>query len=311
MPIPSYQTFMHPLIALIEDGEPHTLSSLKPRICLQLNISEAEQAQAIASNNKRTVVANRLGWARTYLHKAGLLSIPVNGSVQITERGRAALLQCPRINNAYLKQFPEFVEFIRPPKDKDDSQAPNTLSSQADSLDYDESTPEELLDKAAGELKRTLSSDLLDQVKQASPSFFEQLVVDLMLAMGYGGSRKEAGQATQYTSDGGIDGIINEDPLGLDTIYLQAKRYADKTVGRPEVQAFAGALDMQRAKKGVFITTSKFSADAVEFVSLIEKRIVLIDGENLTNLMIDHNLGVATKRVVAIKSIDSDYFNED
>ena len=311
MPIPSYQTFMHPLIALIEDGKPHTLSSLKQRICLQLNISETEQAQAIASNNKRTVVANRLGWARTYLHKAGLLSIPVNGSVQITERGRAALQQCPQINNAYLKQFPEFVEFIRPAKNKDDGQQNDGGSNLIESLEDDDSTPEELLDKAADELKRTLASDLLEQTKQASPRFFEQLVVDLMLAMGYGGWSEKSGLATQYVNDGGIDGIINEDPLGLDTIYLQAKRYADKIVGRPEVQAFAGALDMQRAKKGVFITTSKFSADAVEFVSLIEKRIVLIDGESLTNLMIDHNLGVATKRVVAIKSIDSDYFNED
>jgi len=306
MAIPGYQFFMHPLMSLLEDGKTHRLNDLKSRICELLNISPEDQLQTISSGN-RTVVANRLGWARTYLHKAELLTIPQPGSVQISERGRLALAECPQINNAYLKKYPEFVEFIRPVQSKQEAERHIPTGSLAD----DEATPDELLNRAAEELNRTLSSDLLDQIKQASPSFFEQLVVDLMLAMGYGGSRKEAGQATQYTSDGGIDGIINEDPLGLDTIYLQAKRYADKTVGRPEVQAFAGALDMQRAKKGVFITTSKFSADAVEFVSLIEKRIVLIDGETLTNLMIDHNLGVATKRVVEIKSIDSDYFNED
>lgn len=279
-------------------------------ICELLDISESDQGKTIASG-KGTVVANRLGWARTYLYKAKLLSIPEPGYVQITCRGQTALRDCSQINNAFLKQYPEFVEFIRPAKGKDDGQQNDGGSNLIESLKDDDSTPEELFDKAADELRRTLASDLLEQTKQASPRFFEQLVVDLMLAMGYGGFSKEAGQATQYTSDGGIDGIINEDPLGLDIIYLQAKRYADKTVGRPEVQAFAGALDMQRAKKGVFITTSKFSADAVEFVSLIEKRIVLIDGETLTNLMIDHNLGVAIKRVVEVKSIDSDYFNED
>lgn len=306
MAILGYQFFMHPLMSLLEDGESHRLNDLKSHVCESLKITPEEQLQTIASGG-RTVVANRLGWARTYLHKAGLLTIPVNGSVQITERGRTALQECPQINNAYLKSFPEFIDFIRPAKAK------NELESieQSQNLANEESTPEELLDKSAEELKRTLASDLLEQAKQVSPGFFEQLVVDLMLAMGYGGWSDKSGQATQYTNDGGIDGIINEDPLGLDTIYLQAKRYADKTVGRPEVQAFAGALDMRRAKKGVFITTSKFSADAVEFVSLIEKRIVLIDGEKLTNLMVDHNLGVATKRVVEIKSIDSDYFNED
>lgn len=305
MPIPDFQSTMRPLLAVIEDGQTHSFPSVIEKVTQHFQLTE-EEINTKNNSGKQTVIKNRIGWARTFLKKAGLVSDPSKGHVKIEARGLQALKDCEqRVDVKYLKQYPEFIEFHAPKKKA------QATSYQPELLEQSENTPEEQLDSASEELNRTLASDLLDQIKEASPSFFEQLVVDLMLGMGYGGSRKEAGQATQYTSDGGIDGIINEDPLGLDTIYLQAKRYADKTVGRPEVQAFAGALDMQRAKKGVFITTSKFSADAVEFVSLIEKRIVLIDGETLTNLMVEYGLGVTTKRTIDIKALDSDYFLED
>ncbi len=174
-----------------------------------------------------------------------------------------------------------------------------------------EQTPQETLETAFETINSALTADILDTILKASPEFFENLVVDLMVAMGYGGSRKDAGQATQYSQDGGIDGIIKEDKLGLEMIYLQAKRYTNKTVGRPDLQAFAGALDMHRAKKGVFITTSRFSKEAIEFAGMIEKRIVLIDGERLTELMLEYNLGVSIKQVFEIKTLDTDYFSEE
>jgi len=305
MPVPDFQTTMRPLLEVLQDGETHVFNEAFEEVCKHFELTEEERQEKISSG-KQTVIKNRVSWARTYLTKAGLLSSPGKGQTQITQRGLDALAQTEEpIKVKYLKQFPEFLEFHQPKKKKTGGVAQASLDID------DQSTPEERLEEAHEALTQTLSDELLSTIKTASPSFFEQLVVDLMLAMGYGGSRKEAGQATQYTSDGGIDGVIKEDPLGLDTIYLQAKRYEEKTVGRPEVQAFAGALDMQRAKKGVFITTSKFSNDAEEFVGMIEKKIILIDGEQLAELMIEHNLGVATKQIYEIKQIDSDYFNED
>ncbi len=209
------------------------------------------------------------------------------------------------VNDGDIHQFREFIEFHK---------TKSRLASESTTPDNDiesQSTPEERMDDAHNELNQALTDELLDTIKSGSPEFFEQLVVDLMISMGYGGSRKEAGQATQYTADGGIDGIIKEDPLGLDMIYLQAKRYSEGTIGRPDLQKFAGALDMQRAKKGVFITTSKFSSDAREFVGMIEKSIILIDGAQLAMFMVDHGLGVSTKQVYEIKQLDTDYFNED
>ncbi len=304
MPIPDFQTIMRPLLAQLSDGDTHSLSQLHDEICREFELSPEEVKQRINSG-KQTVMRNRVGWARTYLSKAGLIAIPARGLAAITERGRQVLQECPeRVDVKYLKRYEEFREFYSP---KVPGKAAETEVETAD----EESTPEERLEAAHKALTKSLADDLLSVICSASPTFFEQLVVDLMLAMGYGGSRKEAGRATQYTSDGGIDGIIKDDPLGLENIYLQAKRYTDATVGRPEVQSFAGALDMQRAKKGVFITTSRFSRDAMEYVELIEKRIVLIDGPQLAELMIEHNLGVTPKEVYEVKQIDSDYFSED
>lgn len=305
MPIPDFQSTMQPLLAVVADGETHQFREVIEAVRDHFDLTP-EEAQQKISSGKQTVIKNRVSWARTYLTKAGLLESPGRGLTKITQRGLDALAQTEHpVRVKYLKQFPEFKEFhTAKPKAA-------TESPVIDSDNESQSTPEERLEDAHAELNQALTDELLSTIKGSSPEFFEQLVVDLMISMGYGGSRKEAGQATQYTADGGIDGIIKEDPLGLDMIYLQAKRYSEGTIGRPEIQKFAGALDMQRAKKGVFITTSKFSGDAHEFVGMIEKRIILIDGAQLATLMIDHGLGVTAKQIYEINQIDTDYFNEE
>lgn len=306
MSIPNYQYFMQPVLKQLADGTEKTIREIVDAICDELNFTEEQRNLKIPSG-KATYVNGRIGWAKTYLVQAGLVKQPKRAVCEITERGKEALASGAEINNEYLKQFPEFIHFInRSHKDSD-----TEPRSEEQESSPDEQTPHELLESTFNTLNSALASDILDAIINSTPQFFENLVVDLMLAMGYGGSRKDAGQATQFTKDGGVDGIIKEDKLGLEQIYLQAKRYADKTVGRPEIQAFAGALDMHRAKKGVFITTSNFSRDAQEYVNQIEKRIVLIDGEKLTELMLAHNLGVSTKQVYEIKALDTDYFLED
>lgn len=224
--------------------------------------------------------------------------------VQITARGRDALLNGPqRITVSWLKQFPEFADFHTAKPQAAD--APTVVA-----LDTAETTPDEQMAEAHQALLQSLGDELLAQVRAATPSFFEQLVVDLMLAMGYGGSRKEAGKATQATNDDGIDGIIKEDKLGLDVIYLQAKRWSN-TVHRPEIDKFIGALTRQRARKGVFITTSDFSAGAREAALGLDIKVVLIDGVELARLMVENNLGVSVKQVYEVKQLDSDYFAEE
>lgn len=302
MPIPDFQSVMRPVLLSIKDGAPKLMAEVLEDVCAHFRLTEDERAQRLPSG-KSTYIRNRVGWARTYMKKAGLVSSPGRGLIQITDRGRKAMDECPeRVTVRYLKKYPEFLEFH--------TRTPGEARIGPRESDTDD-TPDEQLQQAYSSLMESLADEVLDSITAATPSFFEKLVVDLMLAMGYGGSREDAGEATRYTSDGGIDGIIKEDPLGLDVIYLQAKRYTEKVVGRPEVQGFAGALDMQRARKGVFITASKFSSDAREYVGLIEKKIVLIDGRELARLMIQYNLGVGVKETYELKQVDSDYFNEE
>ena len=306
MPVPQYQAYMRSVLESIADEQEHHVREVTEFICNKFNFTEAQRNIKIPSG-KSTYVNGRIGWAKTYLVQAGLIKQPRRAHCLITERGLKALNSNLEINNDYLKQFSEFTAF----KQRNNKiTIPSEIVTTKDEEEGNQ-TPHELIENTVNSLNYNLANELLQAVLTTSPQFFENLVVDLMLAMGYGGSRKDAGQATQYTQDGGIDGIIKEDKLGLEMIYLQAKRYTDKTVGRPEIQAFAGALDMHRAKKGVFITTSSFSREALEFTSLIEKRIVLINGEQLTELMLEHNLGVSTKQVFEIKTLDSDYFLED
>jgi restriction system protein len=233
-----------------------------------------------------------------------LLSSPKRGTFQITEAGRQLLAKKPpRINIALLEQYPAFVEFKNRRKDEVDQ----TAKARSEPPASDE-TPEDALAVAYGTLRRNLESELLDQVRASSPAFFERLVIDLLVAMGYGGSRQDAGRAIGRSADEGIDGIIKEDKLGLDAIYVQAKKWGDQTVGRPEIQKLAGALQGQRATKGVFITTSSFTREAEHFANSISSKIILIDGERLASLMIDHNVGVAPVGVYELKRVDSDYF---
>ena len=294
---------MRPLLDVIIDGEVHHFIDAFESVCDYFKLTDEERGVKLPSG-KQTVIKNRVGWSRTYLKKAGLLVQPQRGHVQITQLGLQALQDRPdRIDVKYLKQYKAFMAFHT---------AKPSGTSLNDKRGSDESAdPTERLEKAYGEIQQELAAELLETIKQQSPQFLEKLVVELMQAMGYGGWSKESGRATQYTSDGGIDGVINEDPLGLDTIYLQAKRYTENTVGRPDIQQFAGALDMQRAKKGVFITTSQFSKEATDYVAMIDKQIVLIDGDKLAALMIEYGLGVTSKQTYTIKQIDSDYFSED
>jgi restriction system protein len=303
--IPDFQSCMRPLLAAVQDGQVHRFNDAFEQVCLHFELTDEERAEKLPSG-KQTVVRNRVAWARTYLGKAGLLTAPGRSQLQITERGQAALAQEPeRIDVRFLKQFPEFVEFH--------SAKPKASKSPAaqDTSENEETDPTERLEEAYSEIRQELVDEVLTMVIQQSPEFLEKLVVELMQAMGYGGWSKDSGQATQYTVDGGIDGLINEDPLGLETIYLQAKRYAENTVGREAIQAFSGALDMQRAHKGVFITTAKFSRGALEYVGMIQKKIILIDGPKLADLMIKHNLGVSVKETYEIKALDTDYFSDE
>ena len=302
MTIPDFQSVMRPVLAEVANGLPISLKALREQVIEQFQLSEDERHEMLPSG-RQTVINNRIGWARTYLNKAGLLSIPSKGLVQITERGREALQSGPqRITVGWLKRYPEFSAFhgARP-----DNDAPSVQAEPVEDI-----TPDEQLAQAHQALLQSLADELLAQVRGASPTFFEQLVVDLMIAMGYGGSRKEAGRATQQTNDDGIDGIIKEDKLGLDVIYLQAKRWSN-TVHRPEIDKFIGALTRQRARKGVFITTSEFSAGAREAALGLDIKVVLIDGVELARLMVENNLGCSVKQVYEIKHIDSDYFTED
>ena len=305
MPIPDFQQFMRPFLAALEDGAVHNFNDGYESVCEQYGVTEEERRKLLPSG-KQTYVRNRCGWANTYMKKAGLIISPERSRVQITERGLKVLKDKPdNFKVKYLKEIsPEFVKFH--------AAKPKPTEIEVSRKEEDElADPLERLEIAHSEIQASLAGDLLQLVKDASPIFMEQLVVDLMHKMGYGGWSADSGETTQYTADGGVDGFINDDPLGLETIYLQAKRYAENTIGRPDLQSFVGALEMKRARKGVFITTSQFSKDALEYIRMIEKKVVLIDGQKLAKLMVEHNLGVATKDTYFVKTIDTDFFEED
>ena len=303
MAIPDYQTIMLPLLKFAGDRKEHSLSDAVDYLADEFELSEDERKEMLPSG-KQKLFHNRVAWAVTYIRKAGLIESPKRGFFNITERGQQVLSQnIEKIDIKFLNQFPEFVEFRKPKK------KPPIATPIVDTIP-DDKNPEETLEAAYQELQDGLASELLQTVKQCSPDFFERLVVDVLIKMGYGGSIKEAGQAVGKTSDGGIDGIIKEDKLGLDIIYIQAKRW-EGTVGRPEIQKFAGALQGQRAKKGIFITTSNFTKDALNYVENIDTKIILIDGQRLAELMIAYNVGANTTAIYEVKKIDSDYFIEE
>lgn len=301
MSIPDYQSLMLPLLKLAADSNEHSFRDAVDALANQFNLSDSDRREPIPSGTQ-PLISNRVGWARTYMKKAGLLESKRRGYFNITDRGLSILSEDPsEINAAFLRQFPEFVEWQKP-KEK-----PPTSKKDEHAVPE---TPEEQIGISFQQVNQDLANDLIDTVKGCTPLFFERLVIDLLLSMGYGGTRKDAGQAIGKSGDEGIDGIIKEDRLGLDIVYIQAKKW-DQVVGRPEIQKFAGALQGKRAKKGIFITTSTFTSNANEYVSNIDSKIVLIDGEDLAQLMIDHNIGVNTVNTYELKRIDSDYFTDE
>lgn len=301
MAIPDYQSVMLPLLRLASDGNEHTLREAVEKLAEQFGLTEDERKELLPSGSQFTF-ANRVGWARTYMNKAALLESTRRGYFRISRRGTDVLAGKPaEINVKFLDQFPEFIEF----RTKHREAAQPSDPAEPESLQ----TPGELLESAYQKLREDLASELLKTITECSPSFFERLVIDVLVRMGYGGSRKEAGKAIGRSGDEGIDGIISEDRLGLDVIYIQAKRW-QATIGRPEIQKFAGALQGHRARKGIFITTSNFSREAEEYVARIDSKIVLIDGEQLAQLMIDHNVGVTPVTTYETKKMDGDYFIE-
>lgn len=301
MAVPDFQSLMLPLMVLSKDNKEHTNSEVIDKLAVIFNLTEQDLKEQLPSG-RQTRFNNRVGWATTHLRKAGLLESVGRGKFRITERGQHVLLSNPeRIDLKFLKQFPEFIEFRTSSKQNDDEEMIEPASDQ---------TPEESLESSYQELRQELAQEILSLAKSCTPAFFERLVVDLLVAMGYGGSRKDAGQAVGQSGDGGVDGIIKEDKLGLDVVYIQAKRW-EGTVGRPVVQTFAGSLEGFRARKGVLITTSNFSNTAKDYVNRIEKKIVLIDGDQLTQLMIDHGVGVSEVARYTIKKIDLDYFETE
>ena len=300
--IPDFQSVFLPYLKFFSDGKNHSSRELEDALAIQYKITDEERREMIPSGRAKKF-ANRVAWAGTYLRQAHLVENVSRGVYRITPQGQKLLAEKPdKLNIKSLKRFPEFQEF--------QSRFGSGSKTEEQHEESVSQTPLEVLDSTYQSLRNELATELLSKLKAASPTFFEQAVIDLLVAMGYGGSLAEAASLTRRGSDEGIDGIIKEDKLGLDTIYVQAKRW-EGPVGRPTVQAFSGSLDGFRARKGVMLTTSRFSADARDYVAKIEKKIVLIDGEELSKLMIDHNIGVAESQNYIIKRIDADYFGEE
>jgi len=301
--IPDYQSCMLPLLEFVADQNEHSLREAIDYLAIQFKLTNEELKQMLPSG-QQAIFDNRLAWARTYLKQAGLLESARRGYFRITQKGLEVLKQKPqKIDVTFLEQFKEFREF-RKRKRKPQGEAKEY------SKDESERTPAEALEVAYENLREELAKELLEQIRKCHPSLFEKIVVELLVKMGYGGSRKDAGQAIGKSGDEGIDGIIKEDKLGLDIIYIQAKRW-ENIVSRPEIQKFAGALQGQRAKKGIFITTSQFSKEAIEYVGKIDTKIILIDGEQLAQYMIDNDVGVSPVAKYEVKKVDLDYFTNE
>ncbi len=303
--IPDFQRTMLPLLEFLDDGLPHTTMEAMAAVSKYFQLSEEEKNEMLP-NLKRKVIGNRVHWARAHLSMAGAIFSPAKHTIQITERGKQILSESPQtINIAYLKErFPDYREKTGSSKKKEN------ISDMEGAIENFSETPEELIASGYKAVRKSLELEVIQKLKSINPYFFERIVVELLVKMGYGGSIQDAGKAIGKSGDEGIDGIIKEDKLGLDVIYIQAKRW-EGVVGRPEVQKFVGALAGQRAKKGVFITTSYFTKEAIDYARQMDTKIVLIDGEKLSQYMIDYNLGVSVQNVYEIKKIDSDYFEEE
>lgn len=302
MSVPSYDEIIYPMLKLAEDGNEYYINDEISIIADFMDLSK--DVRNIMHNQKQTKFTYRAAWAKTYLTKSKLLDMTGRGRYKITDRGKHVLTQgIKKIDKDFLMQFPEFVEFAAPNRKNNNTETDEDLSSQS------KMAPIEQLENAYTTINNTLVSDLQDQISSCSPAFFEQLVVDVLVGIGYGGSIEDAGQAIGRSVDEGIDGVTKEDVLGMEEIYIQAKRWEAK-IGRPEIQKFAGALLGKKARKGVFITTSDFTDNATEYAEKLEHKVVLINGRKLAELMVKYCIGVSTKDAYEIKEIDSDYFVE-
>jgi len=302
MTIPDFQTIMLPFLQFSSDGKMHNFLEATDALAKEFKLTPEEIDTLIPSGQQR--FANRVGWAKTHLKKAGLIDYPQRGHFQITQRGLNVLKDTPEaIDMKYLMKFPEFQEFRKVGQVDKGKEKVEDITEQL--------PPEESIEVAYQEIRAGLSDDLLDYVLKCSPAFFEKLVVELLVSMGYGGSQENAARAVGKSGDDGIDGIIDEDKLGLDSIYIQAKRYQrDAKIGAHFIRDFIGALQGCKATKGVFLTTAGFTKEATDFVSKVQSRVVLIDGQKLANLMIDYGIGVSTRMNYEIKQLDTDYFGE-
>jgi len=301
--VPDFQSVMLPFLEFLRDGQEHTMREVTDALAERFKLTE-EQRQEHLPSGPQPLFYNRVAWAKTHLKNAGLIDNPVRGKVSIADAGRKVLAKKPAtVNCRFLKQFPSYLKFIgqTPGQDQDGEEQSVIESTQ---------TPLELLDGSYNTLRKATADELLARLKTCSPGFFEQVVVRLLRAMGYGGVAGDA-SVTGKSGDGGIDGIIKEDKLGLDVVCIQAKRW-DGSVGRPIIQGFVGSMDYIRARKGVILTTSQFTKDALDFVDRIEgKKVVLIDGPMLAGLMIEHNVGVKLTKVYELKEVSNDFFDED
>lgn len=301
--VPKFEYFILPYLLFLSDEKPHTLKDLTEFISSYLKLSDEDKVE-MTKKGSFTKLYDRTQWSGTYLRKALLTEAVGKGKYVITKRGLDLLATNPTyIDRTLLSQYPEFLEFLG----KKNSKEADDISTIEDT----ETTPFELMEKSSRELRDELVNELLDAIKTQSPIFFEHLVIKLLVAMGYGGSFEDAANVTKYSHDEGIDGVIKEDRLGLDNIYIQAKRYDSGKVGRKEIQSFVGALSGKGATKGIFITTSTFTKDASDYKPASNIKIVLMDGQQLANYMIDYNIGVSVRQTFEVKRIDSDFFSEE
>jgi restriction system protein len=301
--IPDYQTIMRPLLEIASERDELTRATAVELVSDHFNLT-AEERRRLMAKVKRPIIMGRVHFAQLYLSKAGLLESVRRGVFRITPLGREVLSCSDRIDTRYLMQFESFAEFMQRSKRR---RTPTPAASGT--MPSEEQAPQEVLESAFEEVQAQLAEELLDAIKSASPQFFEKLVVELLLSMGYGGSWRDAAEVLGQSHDGGIDGVVNQDRLGLDAVYIQAKRWDGSSVGRKEIQSFVGSLSGKKASKGVFVTTLSFTKEAKDFVTSIDKKIVLIDGLRLAELMIEHDVGVSTTATYRVKSVDSDYFN--
>ena len=305
MAIPKFEDFLYPFLSQLKDKDIST-KEMKNALVKHFNLTE-EDCSIKTKGGSTFQLNDRIGWCRQWLRRALFIEIPQRGIYRITPRGKDYLTSNTDLRQEDLLKYPEFAEYANAPAS---TKGGNGKVGQKVIEDIDEMTPTEQMDIAFKRINDDLSADLLQRVLDMSPVFFEKLVLDLLLNMGYGGRNKEMAKVTPASHDNGIDGIIPEDALGLDKIYIQAKRYKGATVGKPEIQQFIGALEEQKATKGVFITTNKFTSGAIETANKSSKKIVLIDGRNLADYMIDYNVGVSEKKTYEVKKLDSDYFED-